>query len=188
MKRVLIGGIGNVLLGDDGVGPYLVRLLEAAYSFQYQVDIVDLGTPALDLVYKIVDLDVLILVDAVRNDDPHGTIRLYDKGDLLWHAPPTRMDPHSPALTESLLAADMLGRSPSTVMLVAVTGRRYETGCDLSEPVLSSVPRAIQAILNALDRAGIAYTRRRAVPDIWWTSGVTPASLLPEPDITAPAR
>jgi len=54
--RILIGGIGNVLLGDDAVGPYAVRLLESEYSFGDNVEIADLGTPALDLTHRIVGL------------------------------------------------------------------------------------------------------------------------------------
>lgn len=187
MTRVLIAGIGNILLGDDGIGPYTVRCLEAAYQFDTGVEIVDLGTPALDLIYKIVDLDLLILVDAVANGDPAGTVRCYQKDDLLRHAPAARMDPHSPALTESLLAAEMLGRSPSEVLLVAVSGERYETGCELSEPVRSSVQEVIREILRALDQTGVAYRKHESAPDIWW-SNATVAILRPEPDTTAPAR
>ncbi len=84
MKRALIGGIGNVLLGDDGIGPYVVRLLDSMYAFDERVDenvdenveIADLGTPALDLTHQIVGLHALILVDSVASDgvgdDPAG--------------------------------------------------------------------------------------------------------------------
>jgi len=187
VKRVLIAGIGNILLGDDGVGPYVVRSLEAAYEFDEGVEIVDLGTPALDLIYKIVDLDLLILVDAVADDETAGTVVCYDKDELLRHAPGARMDPHSPALTQSLLAAEMLGRSPVDVLLVAVSGERYETGCELSEPVRSSVPEAIRQILQTLDQNGVTYRSHRSPSDIWW-SNVTAATLRPEPDTAAPTR
>ena len=47
MRTALIGGIGNVLLGDDGVGPYILRLLESQYDFGDGIELLDLGTPAL---------------------------------------------------------------------------------------------------------------------------------------------
>jgi hydrogenase maturation protease len=53
MKKVLIGGIGNVLLEDDGVGPYVARFLDARYEFDEGVEVADLGTPALDLIDRI---------------------------------------------------------------------------------------------------------------------------------------
>jgi hydrogenase maturation protease len=74
VRQALIGGIGNVLLGDDGVGPYVVRLLESRYDFDESVAIADLGTPALDLTHQIVGLRCLILVDSVTSDEPAGTL------------------------------------------------------------------------------------------------------------------
>jgi hydrogenase maturation protease len=66
-KRVLIGGIGNVLLGDDAVGPYVIRLLESEYAFGDDVEIADLGTPALDLTHRLAGLHAAILVDCVAS-------------------------------------------------------------------------------------------------------------------------
>ena len=97
MRTALIGGIGNVLLGDDGVGPYVLRLLESRYSFADDVELIDLGTPALDLTHQIVGLRSLILIDSVANDEPAGTVTLYHKEDVLSIAPAERLDPHSPA-------------------------------------------------------------------------------------------
>ena len=65
MKKVLIGGIGNVLLGDDGVGPYVARLLDARYEFEDSVEILDLGTPALDLIDQLSSHDAVIFVDSI---------------------------------------------------------------------------------------------------------------------------
>jgi hydrogenase maturation protease len=168
VKRVLIGGIGNILLGDDGIGPYVVRCIEAAYEFEEGVEIIDLGTPALDLIYKIVDLDLLILIDAVANGETAGSVTCYTKGDLVRHAPSTRMDPHSPALAESLLAVEMLGSGPREVLLIAVTGMCYETSCALSETVRASVEEVVRQILTKLDEADVHYRVRRTAPDIWW--------------------
>ena len=98
VRKVLIGGIGNVLLGDDGVGPYVVRILESMYDFEADVEIIDLGTPALDLTHQIVGLKALILVDSVASDDPAGTLALFTKEDILRDTPAERLDPHSPAL------------------------------------------------------------------------------------------
>ncbi len=178
MKRVLIGGVGNVLLGDDGVGPYVVHHLESEYEFGPEVEIVDLGTPALDLIYKISGLDALILIDSVKNDEAPGTITLYRKEDLTRHAPAMRLDPHSPALTESLFAADMLGSSPADVLLVGVTGESYDPGCALSPDVSKSVERVLRAIVEELDGLGIQVRQKshHSDPGIWW-EGTTASAI-----------
>ncbi len=104
--------------GDDGIGPYVVRQLESNYSFEAGVELEDLGTPALDFIDHIAGLDAQIVVDSVDNRQPPGTITLYRNQDLVRNAPAVRMDTHSPAIRESLLAADVfLGMPPREVLL-----------------------------------------------------------------------
>ena len=170
MKTALIGGIGNVLLGDDGVGPYVLALLESQYTFGDNVKLVDLGTPALDLTHQIVGLDAVILVDSVASDDPAGTIARYRKEDILRDVPAERLDPHSPALSECLLTAEMLGASPKQVLLVGIVGETYEPGSPLTAGVQDSVAQAIEAVLEELRRLGFDYKKRVQPnePGIWW--------------------
>lgn len=170
MTTALIGGIGNVLLGDDAVGPYVVRLLESQYSFDDDVEIADLGTPALDLTHRIVGLRSLILVDSVTSDEPPGTVVLYRREEILRVAPAERLDPHSPALSECLLAAEMLGSSPENVLLVGIVGQNFEPGQPLSSPVRQAVASAIDTILQELRSLGYFFNKRvsAAAPVIWW--------------------
>ncbi len=171
MRKALIGGIGNVLLGDDGVGPYVVRILESMYDFEASVEIIDLGTPALDLTHQIVGLKTLILVDSVASDDPAGTLALYSKEDILRDTPAERLDPHSPALAECLMTADMLGAMPQNVLLVGIAGKCFEPGHPLSAAVRQSVGPAMDAILQELQRLGFKYQKKVSPdePSIWWS-------------------
>jgi hydrogenase maturation protease len=170
MKSALIAGIGNILLGDDGVGPYALRLLESQYDFDDDVALADLGTPALDLTHQIVGLHALILIDSVTGDKEPGNIVLYRKEDILKIAPAQRMDPHSPALSECLMTADMLGKSPEHVLLVGIVGECYEPGEPLSPSVKQAIEPAIEAVLHELQRLGYPFHRKSAptVPDMWW--------------------
>jgi hydrogenase maturation protease len=167
---IKIGGVGSVLLSDDGVGPYVVRTLAAQYEFPSDVEIEDLGTPGLDLIAHITGMDTLILVDAVKNGTPAGTVTPYYKEDITKIRPAVRMDPHSPALTESLFLAEMGGGAPENVLLIGISGESYEVGENLSDPVRAAVPRVIEMILKELERFGIQY-KKKEVPDpnpVWW--------------------
>ena len=159
-----------MLLEDDGIGPYVARLLTACYEFEKGVEVADLGTPALDLIDEISGKDAVILIDSVKSGEPAGTVLLYRKDDIIRHTPQVRMDPHSPALVETLLSADLFGIAPPEVLLVGVTGGSYGAGCNLSAPVKASVARAIVEVLNELDRLGIHYECRQHPidPSIWW--------------------
>ena len=102
--------------------------------FDESVTVADLGTPGLDLVAHLSGIDALILIDSVSNNAPAGTVTLYRKEDILRHGPaPVRMDPHSPALSESLLIAELAGEGPQEILLIGITGEQYEVGTSLSE-------------------------------------------------------
>jgi hydrogenase maturation protease len=177
VSDVAIIGIGNILLGDDGVGPYVVRTLEASYEFGSNVQVLDVGTPALDFIDNLVGMDAVILIDSVENDEPAGTITLYRKEDILRHGISVRMDPHSPALGESLLTADLMGICPKELLLVGVTGRSYDAGCELSPEVRKAVDLAIDVVRAELRRLDVPYfpAANEAEPDIWWTPSVAAA-------------
>jgi hydrogenase maturation protease len=172
MKKILIGGIGNILLGDDGVGPYVARLLEADYNFDDGVEVADLGTPALDLIDQLSGKDAVILIDSVKADATPGTVLLYRKADIMRHCPAVRMDPHSPALVDALLSADLFGVAPASVLLVGIKAGSYEVGCSLSEPVKASLDQVIAEVLRELDRLDVGYVSREHPAElrIWWTT------------------
>jgi hydrogenase maturation protease len=173
IKKILIGGIGNVLLGDDGAGPYIARILAAHYEFTAEVEVEDLGTPALDLIDRISGKDAIILIDSVDANDAvavPGTVLLYRKADIMRHAPAVRMDPHSPALVDAILSADLFGTAPADVLLVGIAAESYDAGCTLSEPVKAALDQAIAAVLSELDRLGVSYRRREHSDEVslWW--------------------
>ena len=170
MKRILIAGIGNVLLEDDGVGPYVARLLAASYEFDEEVEVADLGTPALDLIDEISGRDAVIIIDSVKAEAAPGTVMLYRKAQIVEITPSVRMDPHSPALVETVLAADLFGQAPDDLLLVGVVGQSYNASCRLSSPVRSAVEGAVTEVLKELDRLGVHYELKHDRGDaaIWW--------------------
>jgi hydrogenase maturation protease len=95
MIRVL--GLGNVLMSDDGFGPYVARVLEAFYEFPDGVEVIDVGTPGLDLTPYLLDTDAVIFIDTVTSNGQPGETRLYDRENpQAPTAGPHR--PHDPAL------------------------------------------------------------------------------------------
>jgi hydrogenase maturation protease len=161
MKKVLVAGIGNVLLGDDGVGPLVTQWLSEQYLFSNEVEVADLGTPALDFIDHIEGLEALIVVDAVENDQPAGTVTLYRKDELMQNVSLVRMDTHSPAITESLVAAEVFfGRSPREVLLIGITGESYAANCTLSDPVREGASKAIAVVIEELARLGFSLLKK----------------------------
>jgi hydrogenase maturation protease len=172
VRNILIGGIGGVLLGDDGVGPYVARLLAARYEFEAGVEVSDLGTPALEIIDELSGREAIILIDSVDTEAAAGTVLLYRKADIMRHRPEVRMDPHSPALVDALLSAELFGVAPAEVLLVGIRAESFEPSCNLSEPVKASLDQVIAEVLRELDRLGVGY-RLKARPTelgIWWAA------------------
>jgi hydrogenase maturation protease len=172
MKKILIGGIGGVLLGDDGVGPYVARLLAARYEFDKGVEVADLGTPALDLIDELSGRDGVILIDSVNAEAEPGTVLLYRKADIMNQRPAVRMDPHAPALVDALLSAELFGVGPTEVLLVGIKAESFEPCCSLSAPVNAALGQVVAEVLRELDRLGVGYRERPnpAEIDIWWAT------------------
>jgi len=84
-------GLGNVLMGDDALGPWVIHHLSANYELPDDVQLLDAGTPGLDLTPYLSGVPVVILVDTVRSDGAPGELRLYRKESLLKLAPQPRL-------------------------------------------------------------------------------------------------
>jgi len=118
--RVSIIGLGNVLLGDDGFGPFTVELLRTQYECGPEVEIIDLGTPGLDLAPYLYGKYLVIIVDAVSAEGKPGTVRTYRESDFLDCQAPLRLTDHDSGLQESLARVRLVGRGPSEVRVVGV--------------------------------------------------------------------
>jgi hydrogenase maturation protease len=172
--RIGILGVGNVLMGDHGIAPFVIKILESRYEFPPNVVLHDLGTPGLGITSFFADYDAIILIDAVSAQAPAGEIRLYRKHQLVRVPIPQRVSPHDPALVEALLFAEFSGKCPREVLLVGVVPKATELGCWLSEDVRSAVVPVMSAVLTELNRLGISPQPRSgaAVPSIRWQENV----------------
>lgn len=169
-------------MSDDGFGPYVVHMLEAAYECPPGVEFVDVGTPGLDLTPYLLGADAVIFVDTVSSRGEPGEIRTYDRDDILKHPPQTRTSPHDPALKEALMTVAAAGAGPARVLLIGVIPQWIATGLVLSPRVQAAVGPAIGAVVTALQEMGtpLAPRSQAAPPDIWWTKS-NPSSLIAHP-------
>jgi len=170
MSRVLIIGLGNVLMGDDAFGPSVVEALNAAFQFPPGVTVLDGGTPGLNLMPLMMDYEVLIVIDTVKSKGGAGEIRLYRKADLSPAARSPRQGPHEPGLDEVLTALDLAGRGPAEVLLVGVIPESVETGTGMSGPLRAAIPAAIRVVQTELARFNLAPRPKPAAetPSPWW--------------------
>ena len=184
LARVL--GLGNVLMGDDALGPWVIHHLEATYVFPPEVDVIDVGTPGLDLIPYVAGPSGIILVDAVNlTGAAPGTIRVYDRDQLVKFAPKPRLSPHDPGVTEAILAVEMAGEPPAFVTLVGVVPGSIVTGVGMTAPLQDAVAAAAETIVGELVARGLDVRRRApeavGVPLPWWEAPVVAPAPEPAP-------
>jgi hydrogenase maturation protease len=155
-QRVLIAGIGNIFLQDDGFGVEVVRRL-AAESVPEGVRVADFGIRGVHLAYEILDggYDAVILVDAAPRGEEPGTVYLIEP------------DIETTAAQESV-SLDAHGMDPQVVIqtiktLGGMRGRLYVVGCEpqeteegigLSAPVVRGVEEAIHLVHKLVENLG----------------------------------
>ena len=184
LVRVL--GLGNVLMGDDALGPWVIHRLEATHAFPPEVEVVDVGTPGLDLVPYVAGPCGIILVDTVHSTGASpGDIRKYDRDALVKFGPKPRLSPHDPGVTEALLAVEMAGEPPAFVTLIGVVPGEVATGVGMTPEVQDAVVRAAEAVVVELLARGFDVRRRApddaSVPLPWWEAPVVAPVPATEP-------
>jgi hydrogenase maturation protease len=156
-NRIVVAGVGNVFLGDDGFGVEVIRHL-AGRRVPVGVDVVDVGIRGVHLAYDLLDgCALLVLVDTAARGQPPGTVSVIeveqppvDSQSGVPVRPP--LDPHGMAPDEVFALLTRLGGTPSRTLVVACEPADLTPGMDLSEPVRAAVPRAVELVESILAR------------------------------------
>lgn len=159
---ILVAGIGNVFLGDDGFGVEALRQL-SAHELPGHVEAVDFGVRGVHLAYQLLDgYDTLVLVDATARGGAPGTLYLIEPagpggpdgaGRITLGAPVLDGHQMSPDAVLALLGSLCEGTGstpPRRILVVGCEPASIEEGIGLSEPVAAAVPQAVGMILDLL--------------------------------------
>ncbi|MBF0355198.1 MAG: HyaD/HybD family hydrogenase maturation endopeptidase [Alphaproteobacteria bacterium] len=153
--RVMILGIGNMLMSDEGIGVRVVQEMESRFRFSPDIEIVDGGTSGMELLEPMMNLNHLIVVDAVRSGDPAGTlIRLED--DEVPALFQTRLSPHQLGLSDVLATLKLAGGFPLHLVLLGCEPESLATHMGLTPSVEAQVEPLIEAVLAELAKIGLA--------------------------------
>jgi hydrogenase maturation protease len=158
--RILVAGIGNIFLGDDGFGVALAGRL-ARRALPAGVDVVDFGIRGMDLAYALDDYDIVVLLDASPRGDAPGTLYVVEPELDDAEASPDAhgMDP----VTVLALARALGGPIPRTLVVgcepaSVMTGDEEEIAAELSDPVEGSLDAAVDLVESLLDDLTAPHT------------------------------
>jgi hydrogenase maturation protease len=175
MARTAIIGVGNVLMGDDGFGPYVAHLLEGWYEWPEDVQVVEIGTQGVDLTPFVRGVDSLVVTSSVHRKAPPGTLHRLSRAeimdrDLPNREPALRNSPYEPTLRNLVLTLEFGGGAPRDVSVVGAEPETVELSGGLSDLVRPALEPAVAAVLELLAAQGVRPRPREPRPDVlpWW--------------------
>ncbi len=160
--ELLVLGLGNMLCGDDGLGPAAVELLPRSYEVPPGVRVLDGGTLGLSLLPYVQQARRLLLIDAVFTGEPPGSpVRL--EGDAVGLAVRNRLSVHQIGVADLMESARMLGCYPSSVLLLGMVPESIELKLGLSPVVEAGLPDLLARIAVEAHQMGFRFLPQKAV-------------------------
>jgi len=147
-KPILILGIGNLLLKDEGIGVHVVQRM-MNMSLPPDVDVMDGGTMGMNLVYYIEGRKKVIVIDAVLMDDPPGTIYRFTGKDLEEQSG-RLFSAHDINFVHVLKNAAFFGNKPEEVVFIGIKPGEISEGLELTPVIEERIPKIIELVLKEI--------------------------------------
>jgi hydrogenase maturation protease len=149
-KSVVVLGLGNPLMADEGVGVYLVeRLMESAAAYP-AVEFVEAGTGGLSILYHIESRRKAILIDCAFMNEPPGAIRRFTPEEVQSTKVLAHQSLHEADLMRIIAMARELGQAPGEIVIFGIQPERVEPGLGLSRTLMDRIDEYISMILHEL--------------------------------------
>jgi hydrogenase maturation protease len=156
MMKTLVIGLGNPILGDDGVGWKVAEELSSVVGHQLSIEVDTASLGGLSLMERILGYDRVVLVDSMETGQGQvGSVRTFSLAALPDPMAGHSASAHDTSLITALKTAESIGADiPKQVDVVAVEAQNvYDFSEELSPPVAAAVPKAVQAVLDLLQGA-----------------------------------
>ncbi len=152
MTAILVAGVGNMLLGDDGFGVEVARRLSAsAPVLPAGTRVTDFGIRGIHLAYQLLDgYDLLVLIDAMSRGGTPGTLYVFEP---VASETASLADGHSLDPASVLAMVNLLGGTVGRTVVVGCEPAAMEEGIGLSAPVAQAVDEAVKVVLRLVGSA-----------------------------------
>ena len=158
--RVLVIGVGNILLSDEGFGVAAVKRLEQDYAWPDNVRLLDGGTLGLFLMPDIMDADLLVVLDVVLGPGAPGTIYRLE-GEDLRKSLSFRDSTHQTDLVDTLISCELAGGRPEAFIIGIQPGDCRTLSAELTPELAAHLPGFCAKVVGELARLGITATPRQ---------------------------
>jgi hydrogenase maturation protease len=153
-KQILILGLGNLLLQDEGLGIRTLHRLREEYFWPDNVILIDGGVMGLDLLPYFETADAVIIIDAVRSGKPPGSLVCLTNKEIP-SAIAVKYSVHQVGLQETLAMAQLRDTFPNQLVLWGIEPEKIALGMRLSSKIAAQIPLLQHAVLDELASLGI---------------------------------
>jgi hydrogenase maturation protease len=159
-ERIVVLGVGNILLKDEGVGVRVIEEFQRQYTVPENVRVVDGGTQGLWLLSTLEEADQLIVVDVVLGGGEPGTMYRLTKDDLP-NALRFKQSAHDSDLVEALNYCALLEMGPKNVVVIGIEPADIQPfGVDLTEKIAAKVNELVLRVIDELKALGIESEKK----------------------------
>ncbi len=145
--KILVMGVGNVLLTDEGTGIHILKELEKR-NLPEGTQLLDGGTAGIDLRYLIEETDHLVIVDSIDAGAEPGAIFKFKPDDLAVTSPGFAVSGHQLGLIDLLKLDKIYGKLPRSVVVFAVQPKSLDWGLELTQEVKAIMPKLIELVVE----------------------------------------
>lgn len=158
-QRVVILGVGNVLMSDEGFGVHMIEHLQAHYSFEPEIDLIDGGTCGMELMRFVGDASHLLIVDAIAGSEPPTTIYSFTFDETTNHLAQS-VSAHEVGVKDLLFISSLDGESKpiEEVRIVGLQPVSVDPGIGLTPASEAVFERGVAEVLSVLKTWGITVT------------------------------
>ena len=156
--RILVLGLGNILLKDEGVGVHIAQMLQEL-ALPHNVEVVDGGTASLDVLLLAPGIEKLVVIDALRAGKEAGTIykaRLKseerDKLEQIFSSG-SRISLHQIGLIDALAIAERMNCAPKEIAIIGIEPKKIDCGLELTDDIKQKIPEIINTVLKEVEDA-----------------------------------
>lgn len=151
---ILVLGLGNTIMTDDGFGVRAIESLSSRYRFRGEVKLLDGGTLGLDLLPHLEEVESLLIVDALdMRDEPGKVFRI--EGEEVPRAFASKLSVHQMGLQDLLAVAELQGHVPKRLVVWGVQPECIEMGTDLTPVVAAALPTVEEGVVAELRNWGV---------------------------------
>lgn len=162
-KKVVVIGVGNILLRDEGIGIHAAGHLKRLYDFPANVEIVDGGVGGLNLLPYMERTKNLIIIDAVRANAEPGAVFRFTQKDISTKVK-YKTSLHEMGLQEVFAIANATGKGCPETVIIGIQPKDISSyGMELTPAVEAKLPDVLNAVLSELGSLGIR-TKKCALP------------------------